>query len=189
MRTRDAILASVAFLVLGLFIGYLLWGPTWEVPRELKYDIFKDTLIIVLTVATVFIAVVGVVVYGMVTQRITTRIEKRITDESRRWVTRLATHTGYSFWEAGHKKEAIDLTRITHDEYSSKLPEKEPENELLIAEIRNNLACFYAEQKDKKNKDLAKGYAAYIHSISHKYPEQRETWERTYHEVAEAFPE
>ena len=190
MRALSIVLSIVAILLIGLFIGYLLWGPTWEVPQEFKYDrydVLKDTLIIVLTLAAIAIAVLGAAVYVIVSQRLETETGKRIMDESRRWITRLATSVGYSLWELNFRDEAIRLTEEAHDEYASRLDEKERENQELIGSIRNNLASYYSETEQKR--EFARGYAAYIHKISHKFPKRREIWEGTYREVLAAFPD
>lgn len=177
---------GLLLLLIGLFIGYLLWGSVWEVPQEFKYDVLKDTLTIVLTVVAVFIAVVGVAVYRIVTQKLTAETEKRISNESKRWIVWLASLTGKKFWEMGKIDQAIKLTEEAHG-YAQELDEKELKNQQLIGEIRNNLASYYAENRQKA--DIAQGFAAYIHNISHKFPEQRTAWEDTYRKVLEAFPE
>ncbi len=183
-------LSVVAVLVGGLFIGYLLRGPTWELPQEFipnKYDVLKDTLIIVLTFAAITIAVLGAAVYVIVSQRLEAEAGKRIRDESRRWITRLATSVGYSLWKQNFPDEAIRLTEEAHDKWAYALAEKEPENQNLIGSIRNNLAYYYSQTGQKR--EFARGYAAYIHRISHKFPKHRETWEETYREVLAAFPD
>ena len=189
MRAFTVALSIIAILLIGLFIGYLLWGPAWEVPQELKYgkyEVLKDTLIIVLTLAAVAIAVLGAAVYVIVRQRLETETAKRITEETRRWISWLATSTGYSFSEMGSIEQAIRLTKEAHG-YAQELDEREPKNQLLIGEIRNNLASYFVQVN--KEGGLARGYAEYIHKKSHKFPKQRETWERTYNEVVKAFPD
>ena len=186
MKALSVVLSIVAILLIGLFIGYLLWGPTWEVPQEFKYDIFKDTLIIVLTVAAIAIAVFGAVVYRVVSQRLERETGKQITNESKRWIVWLASLTGCKFSEMGKVEQAIRLTEEAYG-YAQELDERERKNQLLLGEIRNNLASYYAQTKKKA--DLAKGFAEYIHKNSYKFPEQRETWEDTYRKVFEAFPE
>ena len=119
-------------------------------------------------------------------QRLEAEAGKRIRDESRRWITRLATSVGYSLWQLGFRDEAIRLTREALDEYASGLDKKEPQNEELIGTISNNLAYYFSQTKQERK--LARGYAEYIHKISHKFPKHRETWEETYREVSEAFP-
>ncbi len=186
MKTLSIVLSIVAILLIGLFIGYVLWGPTWEVPQEFKYDIFKDTLIIVLTVAVIAIAVFGAVVYRVVSQRLERETGKQITNESKRWIVWLASLTGSKFWEMDKIDQAIKLTEEAY-EYAQELDEKELKNQQLIGEIRNNLASYYVETGQKA--DIAQGFAAYIHNISHKFPKQRAAWEDTYRKVFEAFPE
>lgn len=186
MKVLSIVLSIVVILLIGLFIGYVLWGPAWEVPQEFKYDIFKDTLIIVLTVAAIAIAVFGAVVYRVVSQRLERETGKQITNESKRWIVWLASLTGYKFWEMDKIDQAIKLTEEAY-EYAKELDESKPGNQLLLGEIRNNLASYYAQTKKKA--DLAKGFAEYIHKNSYQFPEQRETWEDTYRKVFEAFPE
>jgi len=189
MKALSVVLSIVAILLIGLFIGYLVWAPIWELPQELsfdKYDVLKDTLIIALTFAAVAIAVLGAAVYRIVSQRLEAETGKRIADESKRWIAWLATSTGYCFSEIGNIEQAIRLTEGAH-EYAQELDERERKNQLLLGEIRNNLASYFVQAK--KERDLARGYAEYIHKKSHKFPKQREAWEKTYNEVVEAFPD
>lgn len=186
MKALSIVLSIIAILLIGLFIGYLLWGPTWQIPQEFKYDILKDVLTIVLTFAVVTIAVVGYLVYRVVTQKLTDETEKRIADVSKGWIVWLAALTGYSFSKIGHNEQAIRLTEEAY-EYAQELDERDLKNQLLLGEIRNNLASYYVETGQKA--DIAQGLAAYIHNISHKFPKQRAAWEDTYRKVFEAFPE
>ncbi len=145
-----------------------------------------------LTLAAIAIAILGAAVYVIVSQRLEAKAGKRIRDESRRWITRLATSTGYSLLKLGFLDEAIRLTEEAHDKWAYALDEKEPENQELIGTIRNNLASYFAAKGSEATdheKKLARGYAAYIHKISHKFPKHRETWEGTHQEVLTAFPD
>ncbi len=194
MKALSIVLSIVAILLIGLFIGYLLWGPTWEVPQEFKYDVLKDTLTIVLAFIAVAVAVLGAVIYRIVSLTLEREREtferetgQRIMMESRRWRARLAVNVGYNLWKMGDLKEAILWTKEAHDVHAHELDEREPENELLLGQIRNNLASYFAQTEEER--ELARGYATYIHSISHKFPAERETWEATYKEVFEAFPD
>ena len=193
MKELSVVLSIVVILLIGLFIGYYLWGPTWVVPQELKYDVLKDTLIIVLTFAAIAIAVLGAAVYRIVSLTLEREREnferetsQRITMESKRSIIWLASLTGNKFWEMGKKDQAIKLTEEAY-EYAQELDEKELKNQQLIGEIRNNLASYYVETRQKA--DIAQGFAAYIHNISHKFPKQRAAWEDTYRKVFEGFPE
>ena len=88
----------------------------------------------------------------------------------------------------GSFDEAIRLTKEAHDRYLplNKLDLRDPENELLVGAIRNNLASYFAKTKQEKGR--ARGYAKYIKSIAHKYPQETEEWEKTYEEVLKTFP-
>lgn len=197
MKALSIVLSIIAILLIGLFIGYLMWGPTWQIPQEFKYDrydVLKDTLTIVLTFAAIAIAVLGAAVYRIVSLTLEREREtferetgQRIMMESRRWRARLATNVGYSLYKMEDLKEAIQWTKEAHNVHARELDEREPENELLLGQIRNNLASYFAQTKEEK--ELARGYARYIHNISHKYPQEGETWEETYKEVFEAFPD
>ncbi len=189
MKAFSMGLLVVAVLVVGLLIGYLLRGPTWELPQEFstdKYDVLKDTLIIVLTFAAITIAVLGTAVYVIVSQKLERETGKRISNESKRWIVWLASLTGCKFSEMGKVEQAIRLTEEAY-EYAKELDEKELKNQQLIGEIRNNLASYYVETG--READIARGFATYIHNISHKFPKQRAAWEDTYRKVFEAFPE
>ncbi len=186
MKVLSIVSSVIAILLIILFFGYILWGPTYEIPQVFKYDVLKDTLIIVLTVAAIAIAVLGAAVYGIVSQKLEKETEQRIADESKGWIVWLATTTGYSLLEMGNIKQAIRLTEEAY-EYAKELDKSKPNNQLLLGEIRNNLASYYAQTKKKA--DHAKGFAEYIHKNSYKFPEQREAWERTYNKVLETFPD
>lgn len=188
------IVYGILLLLIGLFIGYYLWGPTWTVPQALRYDVLKDTLTIVLAVTAIVVAVLGVLGYRIVhltlereRETFEKEIGQRISRESRRWVARLAISVGYSLWKRGFLEEATRLTTEAHEDHARGLDERDPEDQLLIAALRNNLASYFAEARE--NRDLARGYATYIHSNSSKFPKQREIWEKTYKEVFEAFPD
>ena len=189
MRAFTVALSIFAILLIGLFIGYLLWGSAWEVPQELKYgkyEVLKDALIIVLTLAAIAIAVLGGAVYVIVRQTLLKETEQRINIERIKLRARLATSLGYAVYKMNLLQEAIEFTKEAHD-LANDLDEKERENQRLIGAIRNNLASYFAEAG--QDKDLARGYAKYIYNIRHKFPEQSETWEKTYYEVLEAFPD
>lgn len=179
---------------LGAFISSYVWGPTLVLSPELQYKVLKDTLTIVLTVIAVAVTAFGFLAYRIVSLTLEREREaferetgQRITRESRRWVARLAISIGYSLWKLGFPKEAERLTAEAHEEHARGLDERDPDDQVLIAAIRNNLASYFAEAKE--NRDLARGYATYIHNKSSEFPKQREIWEKTYKEVFEVFPD
>lgn len=176
-------------LLVGLFISYYIWGPVQQTPQRFKYDVLKDTLTITLAIIAIAVPILGFLIYRVVRGRLEREIGPQIAIESRKWITRLATSIGYSLWKMEFLDEAVRLTKEAHDRYLpiNKLDLRDPENELLVGAIRSNLASYFA--KAKQEKDRARGYAKYIKSIAHKYPQETEEWERTYEEVLNTFPD
>ena len=186
MRAFILVITIVAVLFIGIMIGYFIWYPTLELPSQLSYEVLKDTLTIVLTFTAILIAVSGVAVYRIVSDKLEKETGQRIAEESKRSIAWLAALVGNKFWDMKKKGEAIKVTEEAY-EYVKELDERDSKNQLLLGEIRNNLACYYVQTNQKAK--LAKGYAAYIHNISDRFPEKRETWEKTFEEVKEAFPD
>lgn len=191
----------VGFLILatlvGLFIGYYIWVPTWQIPHEFRYDILKDTLFIVLAVLAVGIGAIGYAVYQILSGRLQTESASASRVEMTRGSARLFTHLGYVFWgkyKRTDKKErqyldvAIDITE--HGlRYMSELPEKKRENEILLCHIRNNLAYYLAERKNVEDKKLAKDYIEYIQKRIQKYPTYKAAWLDTCNFVRQQYPD
>lgn len=186
--------------VVGLFIGYCIWMPTWQIPHLLKYDILKDTLTIVLAVVAVGIGVVGYSIYLILSGRLQTESASASRLETIKGSIRLFIHAGFVFWEnydnakkkeAQHLDIAIGLTEralLFHNQ----LPEKEArnkENDRLLCLIKNNLAYYFALRGKAENKDLAKEYAEYIRERISKYSEEKDNWLDTYDFVKQQYPD
>lgn len=191
----------IVFLILatlvGLFIGYYIWVPTWQTPPEIRYDVLKDTLTIVLTVLAILVALIGYGVY----QALSGRLKNESASISRvvmtRGSARLFTHLGYVFWgeyKQPHKEDrqylnvAIALTE--HGlRYMNELPEEERENEILLCTLKNNLAYYFADRKDPKDKELARDYVEYIRKRIQKYATHRTEWLDTCNFVKQQYPD
>ena len=188
-KTGYVILIILALLV-GLFIGYCIWTPSWALPQILKYDILKDTLLIVLAVMAVGITVIGYGIYLILSERLKIESASTARVETQKGSIRLFIHSGFIFWESydnSKKKEkqylemAIALTEIAL-RYFSNLPDNEGasrENDKLLCQIKNNLAYYYAERKRAVDASLAKEYVEYLRERLSKYPELRELWQDT----------
>ena len=149
--TKRAYVGIVILAVLvGLFIGYCVLTPTWHVPLQLKYDVLKDTLTIVLAVVAVGIGVIGYSIYLILSGRLQTESASASRLEAIKGSIRLFIHAGFVFWEnydnakikeVQHLEIAIGLTEralLFHNQ----LPEKEArnkENERSLCLIKNNL--------------------------------------------------
>lgn len=191
----------VGFLILatlfGLFIGYYIWVPTWQIPHAFRYDILKDTLAIVFLVLALGIGAVGYGSYQILSGRLQTESASASHVEMTRGAARLFTHLGYLFWEKYKRTDkeelqyrdlAIDITE--HGlRYMSELPEKERENEELLCTIKNNLAYYLAERNEAKDKELAKDYVEYIRKRIQKYPAEKAAWLDTCNFVRQRYPD
>ncbi len=197
--TKTAYVGLLILAVLvGIFIGYCMWMPTWQIPHLLKYDILKDTLTIVLAVMAVGIAVVGYSIYLILSGRLQIESASASRMESIKSAIRLFIISGYIFWEnydkTGKKETqflelAIDLTERALSSFNE-LPEKEAgnrENDKLLCKIKNNLAYYFAEGKKPENKDTAIQYVEYLKERMSKYSEEKENWLDTYNFVYQQY--
>jgi len=190
------IVGGLLGLMVSVFFGIFIWkfgANGFELVS--RGTLFRDVLTIVLAIAGVVIAAVGYLVYRLASERIERRALGEVTIETLRSTARLLTYIGYVYWvdfeytgEARYREQAIDLTRRAHNTYARKLDERERENELLIGAIRNNLAYYLANRGGSEDRNLARGYAEYIHARSQNFPEEKEEWEETYSFVLQVYP-
>lgn len=122
-------------------------------------------------------------------------------DLQRRTASLLA-YIGFAYWidftnqsRENYLDQAIDLTERAHDVYAHDLDEGERGNQLLIGDLRNNLALYLAKRHEyfpsierPSDRNRARGYAEYIHAISQNFPHEREEWEDTFREVMRIYP-
>jgi len=191
MAKRVYVGIVILALLVGLFIGYCVLAPTWQVPPQFKYDVLKDTLTIVLAVLAVGIAVIGYAIYLIVLGQLQAKTNLIARVEAKKGSVRLFIHSGFVFWESydrAVKKEltflevAIGLTERALDFYYQ-IPSKEVEDretQRSFCLIRNNLAYYFALRKRPEDKDLAREYADYIRERASDYAEDRENWLETY---------
>lgn len=193
----------IGFLILatliGLFLGYYIWGPTWQSPHELEYDILKDVLAITLAVLAVIMVIVGYSLYQILSGRLQLESTSASRIETTRSSARLLTHTGFTFWKIHDESEtkipqyldfAISLTDLGL-QYFNELHEREQKqrhNEELLCTIKNNLAYYLAERNRVEDKDLAKEYAKFIRQKSSQYPTRRAWWIETCDFVEKQYP-
>lgn len=181
------LILTVILVLLILFIGYSIWGETWQVTPPSKYDILKDTLTITLTILAVGIAVGGYLVY----QIISGRLQKESAEIARittiKHCAKWFNYIGFNFWQAyeqtrGRNRQylemAINFTQRGFS-YFGELPESEREkheNDELLCKIKNNLGYYLAERNKAEDKDLSRECADYIRQRFLKYPENKDDW-------------
>jgi hypothetical protein len=199
--TKPAYIGLIILAVLvGIFIGYCIWTPTWETPHLLKYDILKDTLTIVLAVSAVGIGVIGLSIYLILSGRLRSESALASRIEAIKGSMRLFIHAGYVFWDnydkaakkdSNHLEIAIGLTERALTFYQQ-LPNKEMEDRYTqrsFCLIKNNLAYYFALRKRAEDKDRAREYAEYIRAMTSEYTEERENWLDTYNFVKQQYPD
>ena len=186
-------------ILFGIFAGYYIWGPTWQTPPEIKYDILKDTLAIVLTILAVGITVTGYGIYVILSGRLKNESELASRIETAKGCARLFDQMGYTFWgyydkrgkgDPQYLEMALYLTERSLM-YFNELPANEvkmQENNKLLCGLKNNLAYYYAERQKPEDKDIAKEYAEYIQKKISNYPEEKEAWQDTRDFVKKRYP-
>lgn len=174
----------------GLFGGYYIWGPTWRVPLEFKYDVLKDTLTIVLAVLAVGMAAIGYFIYLVLKGVLRIESATAASLENVIGCVRLFIHSGFIFWETYDKAKKKEIhyleIAISHTErallYFSELSDNEAKikyNDKLLCVMKNNLAYYYAARKKPEDAVIAKEYAEYIRKRISKYPEEKDNWLET----------
>ena len=185
-------------LLLGIFIGYCLLLPTWQIPSQFKYDVLKDTLTIVLAVLAVGIVAIGYAIYLILSGKLATESVATTRLVTLREAIRTFVHIGFVFWESYDKTDekenhlvevAIGLTERALL-FFNELPEKEArgkENDKLLCKIKNNLAYYYAIRNKPEDSDIAKEYAEYIRGRMSKYVDEKDNWLDTYNFVYQQY--
>lgn len=200
MSKKACIGIGILVLLLGIFIGYCLLSPTWQIPSQFKYDVLKDTLTIVLAVLVIGIAVIGSAIYLIVGGQLQAKTTSIARVEANKGSIRLFIHVGFVFWESydraakkelAHVEVAIGLTERALDFYNQ-IPRKETEDretQRSFCLIRNNLAYYFALMKKPENRDLAREYADYIRKRAPDYAEYKADWLETYDFVKSQYPD
>lgn len=108
----------ILVVLIGLFIGYYIWGPTWETPAELRYDVLKDTLIIVLAVIAVAVSLLSYLFYRMAldqvereTSAVLEKARRELATDTHRIAARLYNTVGFVYWvdaEKCRKREEME---------------------------------------------------------------------------------
>lgn len=174
---------------------------SYEIAKQ--YDLFRDLLTIILGIATVGISVVGVLVYYILRKLLEEKAGSAAKTEMTRSSAFLLNYVGYVYWrdyEASKQAQraqyeylsrAIELTESAYCDYASLLSERE--NELLICEIKNNLASYLAERQEfpqerkPEDKKIAQQFASYIYRRLSKFPKRKEEWYKTCHSILKKF--
>lgn len=187
-----------------LFLGYwyLFNDKIATKPEVMKYDIFKDLLIIILTTASVMIALIGYLAYRLLEKDVEKRVDELTNEVYQRSIAHILCGVGFACWcnyksskEFHQLKNALLFTRRAYQDHAIKLNEKNIINKEVILLIKNNLAYYVAEiyrlDKDEDvkeilkntreaNRELAIKYANEINKNKSRFLEHFNEWTDTY---------
>ena len=167
-------LLMVVLFAIGLLIGYSFWlfGRSFSIPESIQYEVFRDLLIVILSIAGIAIAVMTYGAYRVLSME----VENRIRQSQLNSVTTVLTEVGWTCWntyEADktkdiHLENAIALTDYAFHKYGIKLDETKKENVILLCTVKTDLAYYLAERcalgkEQESDKDLALKYAQYAY--------------------------
>lgn len=197
-RHLDLFLALILFGVVA-FSAVLLGQYVIKVrPVTTSYEVYRDVLSVVLTVAGIVIAVVGVGIYLIISRKIEADTRKIAREERHKGSVSVLMNTAYGLWlhyDECRKKNtmkflvaAFDLTKQASEESVSVLDERDLGNELLICEAKNNLGYYAAKRRGSGDRALALACADYIEKRIGKFPGKAATWEDTITAIRETFP-
>ena len=178
----------IVIFSLGLLFGYFFWGPLGSsCPEKIKFEVFRDLLIIILAISAIFISLLGWAAYRIVESRTMKRSEefsKELMGEIYlKSLGNALCNLGLIFWKnyKEHKvmldlEHAIELTNDALQKYGLKLDKTRAENKKIIIIYKNNLAFYLAEyaalgKADSQQKNLALEYANYVYSQRINLPE------------------
>ena len=202
--TKLMIGVAVLFLILLLALlgGYIYTFLTPDYEIADKYEVFRDLLTIILAIAGVSIAAGGYLGYRVVSVLFQRQIDAAI--ERARALARTDTHqvnayvfatTGYAFWrtyaateQISFLEEAIRFTEMAYTRHAARLDERQPENQRLICDIRNNLGYYLAARKKPEDRALARYCAEYIANKITAHPDVADTWQDTYDFIMQQYP-
>jgi len=183
------LIVSMSTLGIGLFLGYYLWGGTIiKIPAITeKYDIFRDLLILLLTVLSVVFGVVGWLLYRWISRHLQEQVKTGVQRETSAALSHLFTELSRVYtlhYEPDptkpsgqeYKELAKDMSE-TALAYAEELPEKDFEQ--LICRAKNNLAYDLVVRRREQDGKLARELADNIYNKAHKYNDNYH-WLETY---------
>lgn len=161
-----------------------------------EYVTFKDLFNITWVVIVAAISLYGYIVYRFLSERIRGQARSEAENEKCKMGAHMLLEVGFIYW-ADYKISknneylnlAIRITEKAYDDYGSHLDDSE--NELLICNLKNNLAYYYAARTPIRLEDgvKARQYAKYILNESHEFEvSKRDEMINTYQYVQQRFP-
>lgn len=148
--------------------------------------------IIVGIIITVYAGMVYMILLGKIQNAARSEVEK----EKYRMGANMLVDIGFTHWgdyliskNSQYLEHAIRLTERAYSDYGIHLDESDLKNDLLVCQIKNNLAYYYAERLKIEDGAKARQYAEDILAKSHKFETlKRNEMIDTYKYVQRQFP-
>jgi hypothetical protein len=156
-------------------------------------EIVAITGIIVAIIVTLYAGMLYIILSGKIQTLARSEVEK----EKYRMGANMLVDIGFVYWgdyqiSKNNKflEHAIRLTERAYSDYGSYLDESDSKNELLVCQIKNNLAYYYAKRLKIEDGAKARQYAEDILAKSHNFETlKRQQMLDTYKYVQRQFPE
>lgn len=195
----------ITLIGLLVYMGLIITA-TYKIGEGEAYALFRDILVIFLTILTLAMGALGYEIYLRILKHVNDSMKEREEDFILFSTALLFLNMGFFHWQhyeidykieekdekkkndyaEHHKKLAIDLTERAYEKVL-KLDVSERINEKLKCQIMNNLGYYLAERGEEKDRDFSKTCAYYIMKRIEKFPDKREEWQGTFNEIIKKY--
>ena len=186
-----------------ILVGFHIIGK-YEI-RE-GYELFRDILAVVLTIAGIAIAVLGYGIYESVLKHAENIIKEKKKEFISFSTALLFLNMGYFHWQhykidykleekeenkqnayaLHHRKLAIDLTEDAY-KLIQQLNIDDLKYEELKCQIMNNLGYYLTTRGEEKDRELSIRCAYYIRERIDKFPDRRNEWQDTFDYITQKY--
>jgi hypothetical protein len=189
---------AVLFFVGGLVVGGLWFdklGAGWTATTT-SDNILKDTLTIVLSVASVAIVIFGAGAFFLLRELLQKHVTNTIKEEYSSALARSISRQGFilhrQYLDPNDKDVLLELAiRIAEEAHRTveNLDESKKENEELLADLRNNWAYYLAFKPEPTDDDSARAltFASYLEAKISRIPQRARSFRDTIDVVREKF--
>lgn len=189
-------LICIVVLTGGAISGFLLRSVVVNPATSFKpYDVFKDVFFANLAIGSLFIALLGVLVYKFVEKRLYEETKLSTDKITSSIYANLYNQISFLHW-VNYEKErntkyldkAILFVSAGFFRYEKYFDEKDLKSLELVCAIKNNWGYYLAEKQREQDREIALNCAEFLKKHSHKFPQTEEIWRRTIKSIQEIYP-
>lgn len=166
------VIVGIILLVCGFFLDRFFLG--WPHRNVNQYELFRDLLVIILALAGLAIAFIGLVVYELISKGLETKVEKKVAGEVNYAISTIFLELSYDYWRAyeiGGKFQRDKTNELERAIEKSKkaltraerLDTKQKIFEFTLCLAKNNLAYHLAARNRTKDTEKAISLAKYAY--------------------------